>query len=96
MQQPQPSTPFPLTRHENRTFVAQTVYVAGCQFINCVFESCTIVVTNGPFLTQGVQFRRCNWRIDVDILWGAPESRSNLRRLLDMIDGAPDATGLPL
>lgn len=93
----QPSGQHPqisLTRHERRTFVAQTVYTAGCHFDHCVFDSCTIVVTNSPFLAHNVQFRHCNWRVEVDILWGSPESRSNLRRLLDLIDGAPDATGL--
>ena len=94
--QPTPSQPrIQLTRHENRTFVAQTLYMTGYHFVNCIFDGCTIVVTSGPFITHGVQFRRCNWRVEVDILWGSPESRSNLRRLLDLIDGAPDATGLP-
>ena len=88
-------TPIQLTRHENRTFAAQTVHLTGQAFVNCTFEGCTVVVTNGPFITQNVQFRRCNWRVEVDILWGSPESRSALRRLLDLIDGAPDATGLP-
>jgi hypothetical protein len=87
--------PIQLTRHENRTFAAQTVHLTGQAFVNCTFEGCTVVVTNGPFVTQNVQFRRCNWRVEVDILWGSPESRSALRRLLDLIDGAPDATGLP-
>jgi hypothetical protein len=84
-----------LTRHEGRTFVAQTVHLGGHAYVQCMFDGCTIVVTNAPFMVHGVQFRRCNWRIEVDVLWGSPESRSNLRRLLDLIDGAPDATGLP-
>lgn len=80
-----------LTRHENRTFTAQTIHLAGNAFIGCVFDGCTLVLTNAPWFTQNTQFRRCNWRVEYDILWGAPDSRSNLRRVLDMIDGAPDA-----
>lgn len=89
------STKIQLTRHENRTFAGQTIHLAGGAFIDCVFDGCTIVVSNGPFVNKNIQFRRCNWRLEYDILWGSPESRSNLRRLIDMIDGAPDATGLP-
>ncbi|MBX3355260.1 MAG: hypothetical protein KF724_06145 [Phycisphaeraceae bacterium] len=91
-QQPNPQQPqLALTRHEKRTFTAQTVHLAGNAFVDCVFDGCTLVLTNAPWFSQNTQFRRCNWRIDYDVLWGAPESRSNLRRVLDLIDGALDA-----
>ena len=57
------------------------------------FDSCTLVLTNGPVFTQNVRFHRCNFRLEYDILWSDPKSRSQLRQLLDLIDGAPDAGG---
>jgi len=81
-----------LTRFENRTFSAQTVHLGGSAFVGCTFEGCTLVLTNTPFVSQNCKFVRCNWRVEYDVLWGAPETRSALRRVLDLIDGAPDAT----
>lgn len=86
---------FQLTRFDARTFVAQTVHLAGGAFINCTFDSCTIVLSNTPFVLQGGKFARCNWRIEYDVLWGAPESRTSLRRLLDMIDSGAESQGTP-
>src|SRR5262245_61322354 len=89
---PQPSQPsLQLTRFENRNFVGQTIHLAGNAYLNCSFDGCTLVFTGTPWVSQGCKFVRCNWRVEYDILWGAPESRSSLRRLLDLIDGAPDA-----
>ena len=91
---PNPQQPqLQLTRFENRTFTGQTVFLGGSAFLNCTFDGCTMILTNTPWVSQGCKFARCNWRVEYDILWGAPESRSHLRRVLDLIDGAPDATG---
>jgi hypothetical protein len=83
----------PLTRHEDETFTSQAVYLSGHAYIRCRFERCTLIVTNMPFVLQQNQIVGCNWRVEYDILWGDPQSRSNLRRLLDAIDGAADEIG---
>ena len=82
-----------LSTHRNRTFTSQTMHLGGHAFIDCAFESCTLVLTNGPVFTQNVRFHNCNFRLEYDILWSDPKSRSQLRQLLDLIDGAPDAGG---
>jgi len=79
------------TKFENTTFEAQTVHMAGKAFLNCVFDRCTLIVSNVPFMCQGCRITGCNWRIEYDVLWGDPHTRSSLRQLLDLIDGAPDA-----
>jgi hypothetical protein len=85
----------PLTPHQDEEFVSQTVYLSGHAFIRCKFERCTFIVTNTPFVLSQNRITGCNWRIECDILWGDPSSRSNLRRLLDVIDGALDELGIP-
>lgn len=81
-----------LTKHENATFLDQTVYVTGHAHIQCAFERCTLVFTGQPFALKGCRFRNCNWRIEHDVLWGDPATRSCVRQLLDLIDGAPDGS----
>ncbi|MCA9286160.1 MAG: hypothetical protein KDA22_13125 [Phycisphaerales bacterium] len=88
---PDPTHQLQLTKFDARTFVGQTIHLAGGAFINCTFDSCTLVLSNTPFVLQGGRFARCNWRIEYDVLWGAPETRAGLRRVLDMIDSAPEA-----
>ncbi|HAW95633.1 MAG TPA: hypothetical protein DCX60_05100 [Phycisphaerales bacterium] len=82
-----------LSTHRNRNFVGQTMHLAGHAFIDCTFDGCTLVLTNGPVFTKNVRFHRCNFRLEYDILWSDAKSRSQLRQLLDLIDGAPDAGG---
>jgi len=91
--QDQPRPELHLSVHRNRTFTSQTMHMAGHAFIDCAFEECTLVLTNGPVYTQNVRFHNCNFRLEYDILWSDPKSRSQLRQLLDLIDGAPDAGG---
>lgn len=76
-----------LTRHEKRSFVAQTVHLAGNAFVDCSFDSCTLVLSNAPFVFSGqCKVQRCNWRIEYDLLWGAPAMRTQLRQILDSMD----------
>jgi hypothetical protein len=93
------STPVPiphqLTRHEDEVFVSQTIYLSGHAYIRCRFDRCTFVVTNMPFILAHNQLAGCNWHIEYDILWNDPNTRSNLRRLIDAIDGAMDEIGIP-
>ncbi len=78
-----------LTRHDKRTFVAQTIHLAGNAFVDCSFDSCTLVLTNAPFIFSGqCRVQRCNWRIEYDLLWGAPAMRAQLRQVLDSMDQA--------
>lgn len=80
-----------LTRHEKRSFVAQTVHLAGNAFVDCSFDSCTLVLTNAPFVFSGqCRVQRCNWRIEYDILWGAPAMRTQLRQILDSMDSGSE------
>jgi hypothetical protein len=87
--------PAQLTRHEDEEFVSQTIYLSGHAFIRCRFDRCTFVVTNMPFVLMHNQLAACNWHIEYDILWNDPNTRSNLRRLIDAIDGAMDEIGIP-
>ena len=80
-----------LTKHDGETFTSATVFASGHAWFNCRFTGCTIVVTNTPVLFENNQFQNCNWRVEWDILWGDPGTRSGLRTLLDAIDGAGDA-----
>ncbi|MFN0133676.1 MAG: hypothetical protein ACKVW3_14255 [Phycisphaerales bacterium] len=84
-----------LTPHEDEEFVSQTVYLSGHAYRRCHFDRCTFVVTNMPFVMTENRIVACNWRIECDVLWGDPNTRSNLRRLLDAIDGAMDELGMP-
>ncbi|MSQ91011.1 MAG: hypothetical protein EXS01_06445 [Phycisphaerales bacterium] len=80
-----------LTRHEKRSFVAQTVHLAGNAFVDCSFDSCTLVITNSPFVFSGqCRVQRCNWRVEYDLLWGAPAMRVQLRQILDSMDATVD------
>lgn len=79
------------SKFDNVKFEAQTVHMAGKAFIGCTFDRCTLIVSNVPFMCQGCHMIGCNWRIEYDVLWGDPHTRSNLRKLLDLIDGALDA-----
>ncbi len=80
-----------LTRHEKRSFVAQTIHLAGHAFVDCSFDSCTLVLTNAPFVFSGqCRVQRCNWRIEYDLLWGAPAMRTQLRQILDSMDSVAE------
>ncbi len=76
-----------LVPHDGVKFSNQTMVLSGHQFTNCVFENCTLVVNNFPFATKNVEFRQCNVHLDYDMLWGAPDTVTNLRRLLDLFTG---------
>jgi len=83
--------PIQLTRHEKRNFVGQTVHLAGSAFIDCTFDSCTLVLTGSPFVFQGqCRVQRCNWRIEYDILWGAPATRMQLRAIIDQMEAVAE------
>ncbi len=81
-----------LTRHEKRSFTAQTVHLAGNAFVDCTFDSCTLVLSNAPFVFSGqCRVQRCNWRIEYDLLWGAPAMRLQLRQILDSMDSVVES-----
>lgn len=79
-----------LTKHEKKTFDSQTIHISGQAFVNCVFKNCTLIVTNVAMVLHSCAFDKCNWSLDYQILWGAPETRKILRQLLDLIDGKSD------
>jgi hypothetical protein len=80
-----------LIPHDGVKYVGQTVMLSGHQFTNCVFEGCTLMVTNQPFATKNVEYNQCNVHLQMDLLWGAPDSITNLRRLLDLFSGKTPA-----
>ncbi len=80
-----------LTKHEDMSFEDQFIYLRGHAYINCKFRRCTLFFMGPPSLLRGCVFKSCNWRIEYDVLWGDPDTRSALRQLIDLIDGAPDA-----
>jgi hypothetical protein len=50
-----------------------------------------LVLTNSPFAFSGqTRVMRCNWRLEFDILWGAPATRAQLRQIIDVMDSAPE------
>ncbi len=75
-----------LTKHENRKFEAVTLYLSGSAYFNCQFLNCTLIFTNAPLALNGCHFQNCNWRIDYDILWGAPQTLATLKKLIEKID----------
>lgn len=77
---------FQLTKFENKTFAGVTLQISGNAYLNCKFEGCTLVFTNMPTALDGCHFHNCNWRIEYDILWGAPHTLKNLKGLIDKID----------
>jgi hypothetical protein len=77
-----------LTKHENEEFKSQTVMLSGHAYINCHFSLCSLIITNTPTMLNGCSFQSCNWRLEYDILWGDPNTRKNIRHILDLIDGS--------
>jgi len=75
-----------LTRHENKTFEAQTLQISGHAYFNCKFINCTLIFTNVPVVLQGCQFQNCNWSLHYDILWGAPQTLNTIKKLIEKID----------
>ena len=82
-----------LVLHRQRHLAGTTVRLGGFAWEDCVFEGCTIVVSNTPFAIQRVRFNACVFRLEYDLPVGDQRARSQLRQLLDVLDGAPDANG---
>jgi len=80
-----------LTLHEGETFTSRTITLSGHAFRNCTFDRCTMIVRDLPFALESSSLHRCQWRIECDVLPGEPETRTRLRQILDLIDGAADA-----
>ena len=75
-----------LTKHENESFVNQTVYISGQAFINCQFVACTLVLRETVYHLDRCQFMRCNWHVDWVLMWGSPESLREIKALVNMIE----------
>jgi hypothetical protein len=84
-----------LIPHDGLKYLGQTVMLSGHSFFNCVFEGCTLLVTNVPFATKNVEFRQCNVRVEYDLLWGAPETVTALRKTLDLFSGKTSVISQP-
>lgn len=85
-----------LIPHNGMKYSGQTVMLSGHHFANCVFEGCTLLVNNIPFSTNNVEFRQCNVHIEYDMLWGAPDSVTSLRKTIDLFTGVlPGTKAIP-
>jgi hypothetical protein len=63
---------------ERQTFVGKRVFLDGCSFYGCQFDSCTLVISGTiPFVLEGNQFNSCNW----ELLGPAANVRDALRSL---------------
>jgi hypothetical protein len=83
-----------LTKHENETFVNQTVYISGQAFIRCKFTACTLILRETIYHLEGCSFERCNWHVDWVLMWGSPESLKEIKTLVTLIEQA-QKTQLP-
>jgi hypothetical protein len=81
-----------LTKHENESFVNQTVYISGQAFINCTFTACTLVLRETIYHLERCTFERCNWHVDWVLMWGSPESLREIKALVTMIEQAQAQT----
>jgi hypothetical protein len=77
-----------LTKHENQTFLNQTVYISGQAFINCTFTACTLILRETIYHLQNCTFERCNWHVDWVLMWGSPESLREIKALVGLIEQA--------
>jgi hypothetical protein len=82
-----------LTKHENQTFLNQTIYISGQAFIGCTFTACTLVLRETVYHLDRCTFERCNWHVDRILMWGAPESIQELKALVNMIEQAQQQAG---
>lgn len=77
-----------LTKHENKTFENDTIYISGQAFINCKFIACTLILRETIYHLDQCSFERCNWHVDWVLMWGSPESVREIKSLVDMIEKA--------
>ncbi len=77
-----------LTKHENETFLNQTVYISGQAFVKCSFIACTLVLRETVYHLEGCTFERCNWHVDWVLMWGSPESVREIKALVNLIETA--------
>ena len=81
-----------LTKHENESFLNQTVYISGQAFINCSFTACTLVLRETIYHLERCTFERCNWHVDWVLMWGSPESIREIKALVGMIEQSQAAS----
>src|SRR4051794_15551587 len=84
-----------LTKHENETFLNQTVYISGQAFVRCNFIACTLVLRETVYHLEGCTFERCNWHVDWVLMWGSPESIREIKALVGMIEQAQQQNPSP-
>ncbi len=77
-----------LTKHDNETFLNQTVYISGQAFVRCSFIACTLVLRETVYHMEGCTFERCNWHVDWVLMWGSPESVREIKALVNLIETA--------
>ncbi len=77
-----------LTKHENETFLNQTVYISGQAFVRCNFIACTLILRETVYHLEGCTFERCNWHVDWVLMWGSPESIREIKALVSLIETA--------
>jgi hypothetical protein len=77
-----------LTKHDGATFENQTVYISGQAFIRCKFIACTLVLRETTYHLEECSFDRCNWHVNWMLLWGSPESLTDIKALVTLVEAS--------
>lgn len=75
-----------LTKHEGETFTGQTIYISGQAFVRCTFVGCTLVLRETIYHLEQCTFDRCNWHVDLVLLWGSPDSLREIKALINLLE----------
>ena len=75
-----------LTKHEGVTFRDQTVYISGQAFVNCNFVACTLILRETIKFMEQCTFERCNWHVDLLVLWANPDTLADLKGLIRLME----------
>jgi hypothetical protein len=77
-----------LSKHQDKSFDSQTVFVSGGAFLRCKFTDCTLVMTNDNFHLDNCHFDRCNWQLNVLLLWGDRHTLEVVSGLIQQLNEA--------
>lgn len=75
-----------LTKHEGVMFENETVFVSGQAFVRCNFVACTLVLRETMYHMDACSFDRCNWHVDMLLLWANPGGVNALKALTLLLD----------
>jgi hypothetical protein len=85
-----------LTKSEGMTFQNQTIYISGQAFVRCKFVACTLVLRETTYHLEECSFDRCNWHVNWMLLWGSPESLTDIKALVSLIEASQRQLNTPI